>query len=79
MSVLVNIFASSYHRVIMYVPIDSVSSHGASRYVGCAVKISNRGVMSEFLCSNAFFCSWLIQRLSVCFVGLKKKKKKKIS
>jgi len=47
MSVLVNIFASSYHRVMMYVPIDSVSSHDASRYVGCAVKISNKGVLSE--------------------------------
>ena len=27
MSVLVNIFVSSYHGVMMYAPIDSVSSH----------------------------------------------------
>ena len=56
--------------VMMYIPIDSVSSHDASRYVGCAVKISNKGVMSGFLCSNAlaFFRSLLIQRLSVSIV-----------
>ena len=52
MSVFVYYVASSYHGVIIYIPIDSVSSHDANRYVGCAVTISNKGVMSEFLCKQ---------------------------
>ena len=52
MSVFVNTFGSSYHGVMIYIPIDSVYSHNAIRYVGCAVTISNKGVMSEFLCKR---------------------------
>ena len=72
MSVFVYNVASSYHGVMIYIPIDSV---------GCAVTISNKGVIPCFLCSNAlaFFRSWLIQRLSASFVVSFAKKIKMIS
>ena len=60
-------------------PLDSVSPGHQKRVVGCASRISNKGVMSEFKCRFRLkmFCSWLIQRLSasiVVFFGFKKKK-----
>ena len=61
--------------MLRWAPPDSVSPGDANRWVGCASRISNKGVISEFRCSDrlAFFRSWLIQRLSVSIVGFFKK------
>ena len=43
--------------VLRRAPLDSVSPGHQKRVVGCASRISNKGVMSEFkcLCSFCFF------------------------
>ena len=44
--------AHFYHGVLRWAPIDSVSPYDHNPYVGCASRISNKGVMSEFRCSD---------------------------
>ena len=64
------------HSVLRRAPLDLVSPGHQKRVVGCASRIINKGVMSEFKC----LCSFLIQRLSASIVGFFGEKQiKKIS